>query len=166
MAGKQLCRPCEASWAEAMVTAANTSSICCDCKSACQSNHGIRRSLQQASHNTCAHICRHAILGVTDVQAAKQQHRPVRLILEGWVDELLTNSANQQQSSLHHQQQPPSPSTGALRGAAAAGLSRQQLLAAGLSSGAVEQLYRCLYVYTMGFVDTIKVCRTEDLRAY
>jgi hypothetical protein len=72
---------------------------------------------------------------------------------------VLTNSANQQQLSLHHQQQPQSTSAGALRGAAAAGLSRQQLLAAGLSSGAAEQLYRCLYVYTMGFVDTIKVCQ-------
>lgn len=83
------------------------------------------------------------------LQASKQQHRTGKIMLEGWVDDVLTSS-----------QLPPQQSTGQqgrVKGAAAAGLSRQQLLAAGLSSRTADQLYRCLYVYSMGFVDTIKV---------
>lgn len=74
-------------------------------------------------------------------------------MLESWVDDVLTYSQGQQQQ-VHTSQ-------GTVRGAAAAGLARQQLLAAGLAAGTVEQLYRCLYVYSMGFVDTIKVRSAE-----
>jgi hypothetical protein len=85
------------------------------------------------------------------MQATKQQHRSGKIMLEGWVDDVLTNSPWLQQQQ--------HTSTGSVRGAVAAGLSRKQLLAAGLSVGAVEQLHRCLYVYSMGFVDTVKVSR-------
>lgn len=71
-------------------------------------------------------------------------------MLESWVDDVLTYTQGQQQQQVHTSQ-------GTLRGAAAAGLARQQLLAAGMAAGTVEQLYRCLYAYSMGFVDTIKV---------
>lgn len=83
------------------------------------------------------------------LQATKQQHRSGKILLESWVDDVLTNSPWLQQQQ--------HTSAGTVRGAVAAGLSRQQLLAAGLSAGAVEQLHRCLYVYSMGFVDTVKV---------
>lgn len=88
-----------------------------------------------------------------NMQATKQQHRSGKIMLEGWVDDVLTNSPWLQQQQ--------HTSTGSVRGAVAAGLSRKQLLAAGLSVRAVEQLHRCLYVYSMGFVDTVKVrsCR-------
>jgi hypothetical protein len=68
-------------------------------------------------------------------------------MLEGWVDEVLTNS----------QLPPQHTSKGTLRGAEAAGLARQQLIAAGLGANTVQQLYRSLFVYSMGFADTIKV---------
>lgn len=84
------------------------------------------------------------------LQASKQ--RIGRIVPEGWVNDVLTNS-NPPQQQQHH----GSSGTGAVRGAAAAGLARQQLLAAGLSSGSVDHLYRCLYVYSMGFVDSVKV---------
>lgn len=90
---------------------------------------------------------------VSCLQAIKQQHRSGKKMLERWVDDVLTYSQGQQQQ-VHTSQ-------GTVRGAAAAGLARQQLLAAGLAAGTVEQLYRCLYVYSMGFVDTIKVRNAE-----
>lgn len=86
---------------------------------------------------------------VLSLQASKQQHRTGKIMLEGWVDDVLTSSQLHPQQSTGQQ--------GRAKGAAAAGLARQQLLAAGLSSGTADQLYRCLYVYSMGFVDTIKV---------
>ena len=82
------------------------------------------------------------------LQAVKQHHRSGKIMLESWVDDVLSNSLQPQQQR---------NSTGTARGITAAGLGRQQLLAAGLSSGTVDQLHRSLYVYSMGFVDTVKV---------
>lgn len=48
-------------------------------------------------------------------------------------------------------------SGGASKGAAHFGVSRQQLAAAGLSSVSIDQLYRCLFVYSAGFADTMQV---------
>jgi hypothetical protein len=85
------------------------------------------------------------------------------LQLEAWLDEALNSSQHRQQqmASTRHsrtaqQQQEQALATG-LKGAAAAGLARQQLLAAGLSNTAVDQLYRSLYVYSVGFFDSTKV---------
>lgn len=64
-------------------------------------------------------------------------------------------TAKQQQSASPQLQQ-LAESAGAT-GAAAVGLARQQLLATGMSSAAVDQLYRSFFVYSVGFFDTIKV---------
>jgi hypothetical protein len=122
---------CCSSWLNNMVTAYG------------DSTPGTEQSSPAASHHSCLPTI------YVNIQATKQQHRSGKIMLEGWVDDVLTNSPWLQQQQ--------HTSTGSVRGAVAAGLSRKQLLAAGLSVGAVEQLHRCLYVYSMGFVDTVKV---------
>jgi hypothetical protein len=84
------------------------------------------------------------------------------LQLEVWLDEALSSSQQRQhpvgaQPGTILQQQKQQALASGLRGAAAARLARQQLLSAGLSSGAVDQLYRSLYVYSVGFFDSTKV---------
>ncbi|WIA27986.1 hypothetical protein OEZ86_010576 [Tetradesmus obliquus] len=86
------------------------------------------------------------------------------LQLEAWLDEALSSSQHphQQQHAAGNQcdrvvrQQQQQARASGLRGAAAAGLARKQLLVAGLSNAAVDQLYRSLYVYSVGFFDSTK----------
>jgi hypothetical protein len=84
------------------------------------------------------------------------------LQLEAWLDDALGTRQQRQQPAgvqpcaMLQQQQEQALASG-LRGAAAAGLARQQLLAAGLSHAAVDQLYRSLYVHSVGFFDSTKV---------
>lgn len=94
------------------------------------------------------------------VATAGQQEDLGCLALETWVDDMLKSnqsaqaSRKQEQVSPQIQQQAGSASC---KGAAAVGLARQQLLASGMSNAAVDQLYRNLFVYSVGFSDTIKV---------
>ncbi|GIM07161.1 hypothetical protein Vretimale_11376 [Volvox reticuliferus] len=44
----------------------------------------------------------------------------------------------------------------ALKGLASYGLSRVELLGAGLPNEAIDRLYRCMYVYTVGFFDVMQ----------
>lgn len=48
-----------------------------------------------------------------------------------------------------------------LRGLATYGLTRAELLNAGLPDGAIDRLYRGMYVYTVGFFDIMQV-RLQD----
>ena len=45
----------------------------------------------------------------------------------------------------------------ALTGLSSFGLTRRQLQSAGLTAAGVDKLYRSLYVYTVGFHDTLQV---------
>lgn len=49
-----------------------------------------------------------------------------------------------------------------LTGLSKFGLARGQLAGAGLSASTVERLYRSLYVYTVGFHDTLKELLTHS----
>lgn len=44
-----------------------------------------------------------------------------------------------------------------MQGLASYGLTRVELLGAGLSNEAIDRLYRCMYVYTVGFFDVMQV---------
>eukprot|EP00879_Flechtneria_rotunda_P026921 GHRR01028767.1.p1 GENE.GHRR01028767.1~~GHRR01028767.1.p1 ORF type:complete len:246 (+),score=85.23 GHRR01028767.1:155-892(+) len=92
-------------------------------------------------------------LATTNIQQPMGPH-----LLEAWLDSVLKN--NQAATS---QQQPSG--TNAPKGAAAVGLARQQLLGAGLTSSAADQLYRSLYVYSMGFFDALKVSWVQEVHA-
>lgn len=50
----------------------------------------------------------------------------------------------------------------AVQGLASFGLTRPELLGAGLSHDAVDRLYRGLYVYTIGFFDVMQVCSHQE----
>lgn len=53
-----------------------------------------------------------------------------------------------------------------MKGLASFGLTRVELLGAGLSSPAIDRLYRGLYVYTIGFFDVMQVrCPTASVAA-
>lgn len=51
---------------------------------------------------------------------------------------------------------PPRPRS-PLQGLASYGLTRVELLGAGLSNEGIDRLYRCMYVYTVGFFDVMQV---------
>lgn len=89
------------------------------------------------------------------LQAAKMQHHSSRrVMLESWLTEVLAGCSSRQQD-VQQQQETGCSSRG--RGAADLGLTRPQLVAAGLSATAVDALYRSLFVYSVGFVDEMKV---------
>eukprot|EP00775_Hariotina_reticulata_P005684 gene5684-5922_t len=87
--------------------------------------------------------------------ATSQQKEVGRLMLEKWVDDVLSTAKPEAANGAGHQEQ----SHHLLQhqhGAAAAGLARHQLFAAGLSMCQVDNLYRSLYVYSAGFSDAMK----------
>lgn len=43
------------------------------------------------------------------------------------------------------------------------GLTRPELLSAGLGSEAVDRIYRCLYVYTIGFFDVMQASGQQGM---
>jgi hypothetical protein len=97
------------------------------------------------------------------VSTSNSKHETL-LQMEAWLDDTLSSSQHQQQQQAASsqpartaQQQHEQARMSGPKGAGAAGLARQQLLAAGLSNTAVDQLYRSLYVYSVGFFDSIKV---------
>jgi hypothetical protein len=90
------------------------------------------------------------------VQAATCQQKEVgRLMLEKWVNDVLGPAKPELASGADHQGQHRVLQH--QKGAAASGLARHQLLAAGLSAAQVDQLYRSLYVHSVGFSDAMKV---------
>ncbi|MEW5307688.1 MAG: hypothetical protein WDW36_010066 [Sanguina aurantia] len=78
-----------------------------------------------------------------------------RVLLELWVNQILdpTPGGSTLPISL------PSPlhvDPSACRGLAAYGLTRVELLGSGLGHDAVDRLYRCMYVYSIGFFDVVQ----------
>ena len=48
-----------------------------------------------------------------------------------------------------------------VQGLARFGLTRAELANAGLNNDAIDRVYRCLYVYTIGFFDVMQVSCSE-----
>jgi hypothetical protein len=85
--------------------------------------------------------------------------------METWVNQVLSGPAKQHTTGLPNQQ-PLQPSSLSKRGLLNHGLSREELGAAGLGGDAIDRLYRALYVYSLGFFDTLQVgagCYDERL---
>jgi hypothetical protein len=87
------------------------------------------------------------------MQASSMRAGSKKVMLESWVNEVLAQDALKSPTPAAS-----NPSSG--RGAAHYGVARQQLQAAGLSATATDQLYRCLFVYSAGFADTVRVSRS------
>ncbi|EFJ47417.1 hypothetical protein VOLCADRAFT_92103 [Volvox carteri f. nagariensis] len=89
-----------------------------------------------------------------------------RILLELWVNQVLDNTgassggaAGGGHTALGGPQglgDPLKVDASALKGLASYGLTRVELLGAGLSNEAIDRLYRCMYVYTVGFFDVMQ----------
>lgn len=75
-----------------------------------------------------------------------------RLLLEMWVNQVLDPGSGDPTGRT----EPSKRDVSALKGLAAFGLTRTELQGAGLSSEAVDRVYRSLYVYTVGFFDVMQ----------
>ncbi|GLC48337.1 hypothetical protein PLESTB_000085100 [Pleodorina starrii] len=97
-----------------------------------------------------------------------------RILLELWVNQVLdaTGGSGHGHShgggggpgglgAAHGLGDPLKVDPSALKGLATYGLTRVELLGAGLSNEAIDRLYRCMYVYTVGFFDVM-----QDLLAH
>eukprot|EP00201_Polytomella_parva_P023307 CAMPEP_0175045938 /NCGR_PEP_ID=MMETSP0052_2-20121109/4740_1 /TAXON_ID=51329 ORGANISM="Polytomella parva, Strain SAG 63-3" /NCGR_SAMPLE_ID=MMETSP0052_2 /ASSEMBLY_ACC=CAM_ASM_000194 /LENGTH=1610 /DNA_ID=CAMNT_0016309603 /DNA_START=156 /DNA_END=4985 /DNA_ORIENTATION=+ len=88
-----------------------------------------------------------------------------RVLLELWLNQVLDPSSASGSNTL-----PPAPvpglppgledplklQEGALKGLTSHGLTRVELINAGLSNESIDRLYRCMYVYTIGFFDVMQ----------
>lgn len=97
-----------------------------------------------------------ACLCTTQVLTRENKQSYSRVLLELWVNQILdpTPGGSTLPISL------PSPlhvDPSACRGLAAYGLTRVELLGSGLGHDAVDRLYRCMYVYSIGFFDVVQV---------
>lgn len=90
--------------------------------------------------------------------ALKQHSSSRRLMLEAWLDGVLGSSAPPPDTQQHADapQSPAAAGRGGRGGAARWGIARAQLLDAGLSAPAVDQLHRGLFVHSVGFADALR----------
>eukprot|EP00854_Cymbomonas_tetramitiformis_P016421 gene16421-19492_t len=91
--------------------------------------------------------------------ARRTRHECDYLLLECWLNDLLTKTGPKNTDEGVELLQVSSAS---LSGLSNYGLSRAELVKAGLSPAAVERMYRALYVYTVGFHDTMKELFTHS----
>ncbi|KAG2426002.1 hypothetical protein HXX76_013373 [Chlamydomonas incerta] len=81
-----------------------------------------------------------------------------RILLELWVNQVLDSqsTANNPLGGSQGLADPLKMDASALKGLASYGLTRVELLGAGLSNEGIDRLYRCMYVYTVGFFDVMQ----------
>ncbi|KAG2483752.1 hypothetical protein HYH03_017407 [Edaphochlamys debaryana] len=79
-----------------------------------------------------------------------------RILLELWVNQVLDSQAASSPLGATNLGDPLKLDPSALKGLASYGLTRVELLGAGLSNDAIDRLYRCMYVYTVGFFDVMQ----------
>eukprot|EP00198_Chlamydomonas_reinhardtii_P012520 XP_001701857.1 flagellar associated protein [Chlamydomonas reinhardtii] len=81
-----------------------------------------------------------------------------RILLELWVNQVLDSqsTANNPLGASQSMGDPLKMDASALKGLASYGLTRVELLGAGLSNEGIDRLYRCMYVYTVGFFDVMQ----------
>ncbi|GFR49058.1 hypothetical protein Agub_g11084 [Astrephomene gubernaculifera] len=82
-----------------------------------------------------------------------------RILLELWVNQVLDAQSTSAAGALGAAGKVSDAlkmDASALRGLASYGLTRVELLGAGLSNDAIDRLYRCMYVYTVGFFDVMQ----------
>ncbi|KAF5828586.1 hypothetical protein DUNSADRAFT_17383 [Dunaliella salina] len=81
------------------------------------------------------------------------RHATGRLMMELWVNQVLDPAATE----LSGKTEPNQVNVAMLKGLARFGLTRTELSGAGLTNEAIDRVYRCLYVYTIGFFDVMQV---------
>ncbi|KAG2435063.1 hypothetical protein HYH02_012060 [Chlamydomonas schloesseri] len=83
-----------------------------------------------------------------------------RILLELWVNQVLDSQSTANNplggSGGGGLGDPLKMDASALKGLASYGLTRVELLGAGLSNEGIDRLYRCMYVYTVGFFDVMQ----------